>query len=151
MIQQRLAGRATIPIYIAMKHEAQEFATFGDYRRAIIDLAIACETFIRQSVLDTLPADIRANIWKFIEEGNIDQYISNFLPSLLGPAAATQYRKTLKDELSSLFSKRNDIMHRGVSTDATSDNCRRFVAVFDALLELVPQGMVEARTPSPPI
>lgn len=59
----------TAPLHATLRLEAEQFAAYKDYRRAIIDLAIACETFLRKTVLDRQPVDLAANIKKFVEDG----------------------------------------------------------------------------------
>jgi hypothetical protein len=135
------------PLHIALKHDAQEFLELGDFRRSLIDLAVACETFLRKVVLERLPAGLAPNVWKFVEEGNINQFAANFFPALLRDEVAKRYRKTIKEELASLFAKRNDIMHRGDTREATEENCQRFLALAGELFGLLPDGLASAPVP----
>jgi len=139
--ETRLRSQEQPPIYLTLKHEAERFKQIGDYRRSIIDLAISCETFLRNSVLDSLPSNLSAEAWKFIEEGNINQFVSKLIPSILNDDAIVQYNKNLKPEISSLFSKRNDVMHRGNSVGATKENCDRFLKMLKELIAFVPANL----------
>ena len=134
---QRLVSGRRAPIHVSLKHDAEKFLALGDYRRSLIDLAISCETFLRNSVLEQLPSELNREVRDFIEQGNINQFSSRLLPSMLSPDAAQQYRRNFKPELASLFSKRNDIMHRGDSVAATAETCRRFLKLLNDLFALV--------------
>ena len=70
-----------------------------------------------------------------LELANINQYVSKFFPATLGADDVSAY-KNLKSELESLFSKRNDIAHRGISNGATEANCNRFAGILKELFEL---------------
>ena len=127
-------GEAT-PIYMTLRHDALEFARHGDYRRAIMDLAVSCETFLRHRVLNALPPDLEKQVSIYVELANINQYVSKFFPATLAADDVAAY-KNLKSELESLFSKRNDIAHRGISNGATEANCNRFARILKELFGL---------------
>ena len=59
-------GTAT-PIYVTLRHDALEFARHGDYRRAIMDLAVSCETFLRHRVLNALPPHLERQVTVYVE------------------------------------------------------------------------------------
>lgn len=122
------------PLYVLLKHDALRLLHDGNYRRSIVELAICCETFLRNRVLGSLPS-LPQDIWKHVEEGNINQYVSKFFPNILSQEGKDAY-KPLKEELQSLMSKRNDIVHRGNSDGATEANCLRFALLVSRLLVL---------------
>ena len=99
-----------------------------------MDTAIACETFLRTVVLASLPGDLRPSVRDNIDKSNISQYVSRYFPELLSDADATHYKKNVKEELASLFDKRNALFHRGGTSAATDENCHRFLRLLDGLL-----------------
>lgn len=132
--EHKLAGEEKPPLYILLKHDALRLLHDGNYRRSIVELAICCETFLRNRVLSSLPL-LPQDIWKHVEEANINQYVSKFFPNILRQEGKDVY-KPLKEELQSLMSKRNDIVHRGNSDGATEANCRRYAMLVSKLLAL---------------
>jgi hypothetical protein len=131
---EKLVAARQPPVYVMLELEALGLLENGDYKRCIVELAVCCETFLRTSVLGRLPA-LPTDIWKHLEEANLNQYVTKFFPDTLTPERKVAF-KPLQKELSSLLAKRNDIMHRGDATSATKDNCTRFAAVARQLLSL---------------
>jgi hypothetical protein len=75
-IQQRLSAGLYPSAYIEHKHDAEEYIERGDSRRVLVDLAVACELFLRAMVVRSLPAELNAKFKKCIEDGNIQQYVN---------------------------------------------------------------------------
>lgn len=132
--EAKLAVDEKPPLHVLLRHDALRLLHDGNYRRAIVELAICCETFLRSRVLDSLPP-LSQDIWKHVEEANINQYVSKFFPNTLSQEGKDAY-KPLKEELQSLMGKRNDVMHRGNSDGATEENCHRFALLASKLLAL---------------
>ncbi len=132
--QTSLEKKETPPVYISLKHDAEESMSHGDYIRSIIELAMSCEIFLRFVVLEKLPKDLQDNFVKVIEELNINQYVTKHFRKLVSEADLKEYRK-LSFELSSLFDKRSKILHMGKSDGATKRNCIRFLVVTTKLIE----------------
>ena len=131
-IQCCLNSSKTSPIYISLKHDAELSISHGDYVRAIVELAMACEVFMRFMVLGKLPKKLKSNLAEAIEELNINQYITKHFRSLIPNADHKKYGKLSKD-LSSLFSKRNKIVHMGKDIGADLVNCKRFLELANKL------------------
>ena len=137
-VQQLSAIAEEPPIYAVLHGDALDCLEFGDYRRALVDLSVACEVFLRTYVLRSLPAGVPVKVMRLIEEANINQFVSHLFPALLGKDAKQEYKKTIKDELSSLFSRRNKLMHVAELHGATLENCRRYERATKALFQLLP-------------
>lgn len=136
-IEAKLNISAAPPINVVLKLEAEHFLDLGDYRRSMMDTAIACETYLRAAVLTTLPANLAPSVRDQIDKLNVAQYVNHFFPEMLDGAAANRYKK-LQPELNSLFAKRNDLFHKGNSSAATAENCRRFLDGLGELFSLIP-------------
>ena len=133
-IQGCLERKDIPPVYISLKHNAEESLNHGDYVRSIIDLAMSCEIFLRFMVLKRLPEELHDNLVESIEELNISQYVNKHFKALITGEDLSEYKKLSKD-LKSLFDKRNKILHMGKNDGATKDNCIRFLEVTKKLFD----------------
>ena len=123
------------PTYALIRYDAQESLYHCDYRKSLIELAMACELFLRQMVLKRLPAKLSPTLVEAIEELNINQYVSRHFRGILSEAGTLEFGR-LSKELNSLFSKRNKLLHMGESEPATIENCERFLKVARRLHNL---------------
>jgi DNA polymerase III delta prime subunit len=141
-IQQKLSTQSYPPTYIEHKHDAEEYIELGDYRRALVDLATACELFLRTVVLRSLPDGLGPNLREAIEQDNISQYFNRFFPKTISEAARQQYKKkqygknNMPKELGSLFKRRNDLLHSGNASSVNREVCERFLKMTKDLLAL---------------
>jgi len=119
-----LAGAAP-PIYSILYGDALYCIDDADYRRALVDLSVACEVFLRSRVIASLPSDTSNQVARLIEEANINQLIAHLFPELLNGEAGERYKKKIKGELTSLFARRNKLMHVAELHGATLENCQR--------------------------
>lgn len=133
--QEALADGALPPIHIELKHEALAQMEHGDYRRAILDMAVACETYLRSIVVQQLPSNLNSRIATYIEEGNISQFVNKFVPELLSEDGKREFKR-LKKMLFRLFDRRNKLMHSGAYNNLTHEECHRFAALTADLLAI---------------
>lgn len=132
-IQSRLSNSSQPPIYVELKHDAEENIRLGDYRRSLVDMAMACETFLRLAVLQKLPKELNINLRSYIEEGNISQYINKFFPEVIDETANRQFKK-LKSDLFTMFDRRNKLVHMGKDDGIDEKLCHNFLKVTQELL-----------------
>ncbi len=133
-IQDHLSSSINVPVYVSLKHDAELSMSHGDYVRSIVELAMACEVFMRFMVLDRLPKELGGTLSEAIEELNINQYVTKHFRALVPADNLKEYGK-LSGELSSLFSKRNKIVHMGKDTGADAENCKRFLELANKLFK----------------
>lgn len=107
-----LARGESPPIYCELSHEAQIANDRGDYRLATVYVAMACETFLRGKVAESLPIGLNSKIRSHIERASISQVYNNFLEEIIVPTEKTRYDQ-LRKELGKLFDQRNTIVHSG--------------------------------------
>jgi hypothetical protein len=136
-IQQSLSAGLYPLAYIEHKHDAEEYIERGDYRRALVDLAVACELFLRAMVIRRLPAELNDKFKKFIEDGNINQYVNQFFQEIVNEVGNRQFKK-IQPELRSLFGRRNDLLHLGKADGSNRHLCERFLKATKELLALEP-------------
>lgn len=132
--QSRLNTRAVPPVYIEFKHDAQHRLELGDYRRAVIDFAVACETFIRTVIARKLPGNLMASAAKYIEKAAIHQCMPFFADCLDG-AGRTRY-DAQKGSLRTLFDRRNVLMHSGSAGSLRQTECAAMLTTTNDLLTL---------------
>ena len=134
-IQRKLSKGSQPPIYVEFKHDAEEHIKLGDYGRSLVDMAIACETFLRFTVLQRLPEELDSKLSSYIEEANISQYINNFFPEVIDEVTDRQFKK-LKSDLFSLFERRNNLVHMGKDNGIDEKLCLKFFKVTQKLLSM---------------
>jgi hypothetical protein len=130
------------PIYSILYGDALDCIDQADYRRALVDLSVACEVFLRSRVIASLPLGTSDQVSRLVEESNINQFVAHLFPSLLDQECRERYRKNIKDDLSSMFAKRNKLMHVAELKDATLENCRRYANSVRELFSLVPEHVL---------
>jgi len=127
-VEVHLQTEKAPPIYASLRLDAEESLFHRDYRKSLIELAMACELFLRQMVLQRLPENLSPSLVETVEELNINQYVSKHFLAILSEAGKREFRG-LKPELESLFSKRNKLLHMGKTEPAAEDNCERFLRI----------------------
>ncbi|MGF6265033.1 hypothetical protein OKW49_005961 [Paraburkholderia youngii] len=135
-VQLALQTSTEVPIHIKFFDDAQEAFGRHEFRRSIIDLAIACEIFMRTMVLRRIPSDLDPDVRVMLEEANINQYVRKFFPNLLTEEGKKRFKGLANDHLGSLFDARNKIMHMAEGTRATGENCFRFSRAAQTLFEV---------------
>ena len=123
-------------MHFILLSESRHNADLGDLRRAIVDVSVACEVYLRSSVLGALPSGILAEAVMQIENANINQFVSHMFPALLTDEAKKEYKRSVKDELSSLFNRRNKLMHMAAMGDLTHERCMQYQKAVEALFGL---------------
>ena len=135
-VQEHANASDVPPMHIVLLAEAKHCADEGDLRRAIVDMSVACEVYLRTAVLGVLPYGILPEALKQIENSNINQYIGQMFPALLTDEAKAEYKKSIKEELTSLFDRRNKIMHVAETGNLTHEHCVRYQQALQALFKL---------------
>jgi len=139
--QLALVGESP-PIYSILYGDALDCLDEGDYRRALVDLSVACEVFLRSRVIASLPTGTSDQVSRLIEETNINQLVSHLFPALLDPDAKERYKKNIKEDLSSMLARRNKLMHAAELHGATLENCQRYANSAHELFSLMPDPIL---------
>jgi hypothetical protein len=120
------------PLYIDLIMDASEHIELNDFSRAIVDTAIACETFLRMIVGRSLPPSLRTSVATYIDDANIRQVIRKFVPEILNNAERREFDK-IKNKLHALFDTRNNIVHKGQVSNLTNELCEGFLEMAKKL------------------
>lgn len=139
--QLALAGESP-PIYSILYGDALDCIDVADYRRALVDLSVACEVFLRSRVIASLPTGTSDQVSRLIEETNINQLVAHLFPALLDQEAKERYKKNIKEDLSSMLARRNKLMHVAELHGATLENCRRYANSVRELFSLMPDPVL---------
>ena len=130
-----LKARCTPPVYIDLMMDAAEHIKLDDLQRATVDMAIACETFLRMLVAKNLPDNIQSSVASYIDDANIRQVLEKFVPEILSNPGKNDLKK-IKNKLHTLFDTRNGIVHKGRTAQLTKELCESFLETTRKLLSL---------------
>lgn len=133
--EDHLKNGDTLPLHLRFFHDAKSSKRNGQYEKAIIELAMACEIYLRYQVFEFIPESTPQELKKYIEEANINKYVSQFFNSLVPESKRSAYKKVAKD-ISSLMSRRNSYVHMGELHDADERLCRRFIDTAEELFKI---------------
>ena len=133
--ETHLKNGDTLPLHLRFFHDAKASTRNGQYEKAIIELAMACEIYLRYQVFEFIPESTPEEIRKYIEEANINKYVSQFFKGLISESQNSNYKKVAKD-ISSLMSRRNSYVHMGKLHDADEVLCRRFINTAEDLFKI---------------
>lgn len=142
-VERSLQNGETAPIYYDFLFDAGEHFKHGDYNRAVIDAAVACETYLRTCVNQELPEELGVAFREYIDDANIRQVLKYFLDGILSEVQKKRLSK-IRTGLHKLFDARNDLMHSGhfrdrkskQIRDLTEDDCRGFLETARKLIGL---------------
>jgi hypothetical protein len=133
--EEHLNNGDTLPLHLRFFHDAKASKRNGQYEKAIIELAMACEIYLRYQVFEFIPESTPQELKKYIEEANINKYVSQFFNSLVPESKRSAYKKIAKD-ISSLMSRRNSYVHMGELHDADERLCCRFIDTTEELFKI---------------
>ena len=123
------------PIYVDLVMDATEHIKLGDLQRAVVDMAIACESFLRTLVAVSLPTGLQNSIVTYIDDVNIRPILDKFIPDILDSLEKKELDK-IKGKLHALFDVRNKIVHKGSGSGVTAEMCREYLETAKRLIAL---------------
>lgn len=136
---EHLQNGDEIPMHLRFLHDAVTSTRHGQYEKAIIEIAMACEIYLRYAVFEFIPERTPGELVKYIEEANINKYASQFFRSLVDESQISEYKKVAK-EISSLMSRRNSYVHMGQMEGADNALCQRFINMARKLFTIQLSG-----------
>jgi len=134
-VRDSLKAGGSPPVYIDLMMDATEHIKLDDFQRATVDLAIACETFLRMLIANSLPGNIQISVASYIDDANIRQVLEKFVPEILDNPGKNDLKK-ITSKLHSLFDTRNGIVHKGRTAKLTKELCESFLETARKLLSL---------------
>jgi hypothetical protein len=114
-------------VFYDLMFDAMEHFRLGDLQRSVVDVAVACESFMRVKVKPYLP-DVT-------DETNIRQVLNHFFPKILS-ADETRLLESIRYILHQLFTVRNSILHSGNKAALTSNECQKYLEATEKLISI---------------
>ena len=136
-IEQTLQSGDEPPLSFDMMFDAIEYLRTGELQRAVVDMAVACEIFIRKLVMQGLPETLIHGLKTYIDEANIRTVITRFLREILSEDELKTLRG-INSHLHKLFDSRNQILHSGTADNLTLEACNQYLAVTRSLIDIRP-------------
>jgi len=128
-INRALTAGDAPPLSVDLLFDAEMHIEAGDFRRAVIDAAVAAEAYIRTMVRDTLPGALGDEAREF---KTIREVLNNLFPKALLKRSKATCKVTM--ELHKIFDDRNKIVHGGKVADLSVGKCREHVAAVRELI-----------------
>lgn len=137
LVSAALNAGESPPIHFDLLCDARIHLERGDLQRAVVDAAVAAETYMRTKVEEGLPSNLDAALRWYINEANVRQVVERFFPERLDTQQVKRYRG-LKSDLHKLFSDRNTILHSGQKGGLTAQYCGKLIKRVNDLVSLAP-------------
>jgi len=110
------------PVYVDLMFDGIKQLKVGNLQQSVVELAVACEAFMRTRVMHNLPKGLPATIVKYIDEASISKVQDHFFKDILNNEQKKVLR-SIKSHLHQLFNARNTILHSRRKTDLTPADC----------------------------
>lgn len=123
------------PVFIELMYDAVEHVRLGDLQRATVDMAVACECYLRKLVTESLPNGLTNSLSGYVDDANIRTVLTKFIPDLLNDEER-QHLKRIESRLHKLFNVRNDILHTGRNQALSANDCAKFLDATRALIDI---------------
>jgi hypothetical protein len=125
------------PIFYDLLYDATIHADRKDLQRAVVDAAVAAETYMKTIVEKGFPDGLDEQLKKHINEAPARRVIDKFIDERLAPQQKESFR-LLKPGLRKLFEYRNAIVHSGRTEGLTAQKCQKLIKCVRDLLGLAP-------------
>lgn len=125
-VSQALQIGSFPPIHIELLFDGIEHMKLGDVQRGTLDLAMACEVYLRRLFTKSLPSALTKAVKKHLDETNIRSVRTRFIPELLNDEDRQSLVK-IESTLEKLFKMRNAIVHTGRSVGVGVDDFNKFL------------------------
>ncbi|MET0656748.1 MAG: hypothetical protein ABW110_01165 [Steroidobacteraceae bacterium] len=133
-IESTLAEGLSSPIFYQLYFDGQEHFVGGEYRRAVIDFAVACEVLLKTLVERNTPSALFAPAKKYLLRAPAHVLLNRFLPSLVDPQWVQGNRDVVK-RLKDLFEARNHVVHAHRHRTLSRADCTGFMDATKRLLD----------------
>ena len=134
-VRRSLISGDTPPIYIDLIMDATEHIKLGDRQRAVVDMAVACESFLRTLVAESLPHGLQNSIVTYVDDANIRPVLDKFVTDILDLTQQKALKK-IRSRLHELFDLRNKLVHKGTGALVTIEKCHEYLEVAKKLIAI---------------
>jgi hypothetical protein len=123
------------PPYIDSMFDGIYQYNLGNLKLSVVNLAVACEIFMRTRVVQNLPGNLSEEILRYIDEANIRRVQEHLFKDILNEDQK-RLLKSINSSLHKLFDARNTILHSGRKEDLSSLNCEEYIRYTKTLLSI---------------
>jgi hypothetical protein len=123
------------PVYIDLMFDGIEQFKLGDLQRSVVDLAVACESYMRARVMQNLPGGLTNAVLNYIDEAPIQRVLDKFFAETLSDEQNRRL-ESIRSTLHQLFDARNDILHSGRKEDLSSADCKKYIEATKKLIAI---------------
>jgi hypothetical protein len=113
--------------YFTILHEAEEYLERKEFRRSLIDMAVATELYIRAVYMSRLPKQLDPYLIKKIERIGITEFTEHIFSGVLNSEDKKKFT-SIKADLKSMFDTRNLVMHAADYGVANEPLCKKYLA-----------------------
>ena len=139
-VQSTLLSSEQSPIFVDLLLDAEMHLAASDIRRAIIDAAVAAETFMRSIVQRTLPTGLGDRVREIIDEANVRRIMNKAFPESLALLGASAVDKDTMSDIHKLLDVRNKLLHTGLVIDIDAIRCSKYLKAVRKMLSNVIEG-----------
>jgi len=134
-VEATIKQRQESPVYVDLMFDGIEQFKVGNLQQSVVDLAVACEAFMRTRVMQNLPKGLSATVVKYIDEAPIRQVQERFFKDTLDNEQK-KVLKSINSRLHQLFNARNTVLHSGRKEDLTSADCQQYSEATKKLIAI---------------
>lgn len=134
LVQASLQAGEESAVFVDLLLDAEMHFAASDLRRAIIDAAVAAETYIRSTVQQTLPTGLGECARELVDEANVRPVMTKVFPESLKQLGAPSVDKGTMSDVHKLLDARNKLLHTGLVLGVDSARCEKYVRAVRTLL-----------------
>ncbi len=134
-VEETLKRGQESPVYIDLMFDGIEQFNLGYLQRSVVDLAAACEAFMRARVTQNLPKGLNDAVLAYIGEANIRRVQEHLFKETLSEEQM-KLLKNINSHLNQLFDARNTILHSGHKEDLTLADCKKYIEATKKLIAI---------------
>jgi len=126
-----LKNNETSPVYYDLLFDSEAHLNDGEIKRALVEVAMAAEIFIRTIVENRIPEDLNRKIKDYVDRVSIRTVFESFLTEHLDSSQREILFKDderLRSNILRLFNDRNTIMHSGVIDSLDRGLCSAYIS-----------------------
>src|SRR6478736_1115788 len=132
-IEAALQNDGRFPVSFDLLFDAEENFELGNLDAAVIQLAVACEVFMKARLHSKLPPGASKSARERIDRSRVRKDNYKIFKGALTPTELGRFNK-IEADLDKLFEARNTAAHEGSDTSLTDDDCFTYVNTARDLL-----------------
>lgn len=136
-IGKALQEGLSCPVHFELLYSGQWLLSHHEVRRAVIDLAVACEVYMKNTVLEALPSGTSEAVREYLARANVSTHYKQLFPAILPEGRENPTWAEIKGDLNDLFDARNALLHDGTHDHLKEADCQPFSQAARKLLAII--------------